>query len=177
MGGWKMPQTLPSKKNLVVVCPDACSFHPDKIGDEATAILRAMREEGAGSPKMAKRAEELLGRPVPPTSMGRHVKHYRELAPDEPDPVAAGPRPSDVVILDAIIGAGFKFSARWRPTIKDTLDAIKLKSALTGQSAFEDMLRAMEAGLDLADGDLDEPENPEALGLADEQGPDHDDDA
>jgi hypothetical protein len=49
---------------------------------------------------------------------------------------------------------------------------MKLKIAMTGQSAFEDMLRAMESGLDLADGELDMEENPDAVASEDERVPD-----
>ena len=162
----------PSPNKLAIVCPDACSFHPDKIGQENANVLRVVRENGAGAPTFKRRAEELLKHPVPQTNVTRHLKHYRLLVPDEPDPAASGPRPSDLAILDSIIGAGFRHSKHWRPTIKDTLDAMKLKIQMTGQSAFEDMLRAMESGLDLADGVLDVEENPDAIGLPDERGDD-----
>jgi hypothetical protein len=168
-----MPQSRskPGVK-LAIVCPQLCSYHPEKIGAENANVLKVIRENGAGAPTLARRAEELLGHPVSIASVNRHLKHYRELVPDEPDPAADGPRPTDLAILDSIIHSGFRNSKHWRPTIKDTIDAMKLKIAMTGQSAFEDMLRAMESGLDLADGELDMEENPDAVASEDERVPD-----
>jgi hypothetical protein len=162
---------------LVANCPDACSLSPEKIGQAATEALLAARANGAGAPALAKRAAELLGRPVPSSNMQRHVTHIRELAADEPS--VDGPRPTDLQILDSIIVSGFRHSKNWRPTIKDTLDAMKLKTAMTGQSAFEDMLNALEAGLGIAE-DEDEdvaPENPEAILAPGEREADDGDDA
>lgn len=161
--------TLPSPtpKKLILQCPDNCSLRPTVVGAGVTAALTDMREKGAGSRTMRARASELLGRPVAGSNMDRHIQHFREAVPsDEPDP-GAGPRPNDVAILDAIIAAGYRNSRSWRPTIKDTLDAMKLKASLTGQSAFEDMLTAMNAALDLAEEEDEEeseaPENVEAV--------------
>ena len=161
---------------LVANCPDLCSLHPDKIGSAATEALLAARANGAGADSMAKRAAALLGRPVPRTNMQRHLDHMRELVGDEP--VVDGPRPTDVQILDQIIVSGFRNSKNWKPSIKDVLDAMKLKTAMTGQSAFEDMLNALEAGLGMADDEEEQaPENPEAQLSADERVADDGDDA
>ena len=170
--------TLPSPANkptpLVVACPNACSLNREKIGAEATAVLLSMRQNGAGAPTMVKRAEALLGRKVVMGTMQRHLKHYREARPEAADPNEVGPRPNDVAILDEIIVAGWRHSKSWRPTMRDMLDAMKLKVQMTGQSAFEDMLTAMNEAFDLPDED-EEPtpeatENPEALGAAEERG-------
>jgi len=172
-----MPATLTSKR-LVAVCPDSCSLHPDKIGQGITEALLAARANGAGAPSLAKRAAELLKHPVPQTNMSRHVGHMRELADDEPE--VTGERPNDLAILDAIIISGHKNSRSWRPSIKDVLDAMKLKVQMTGQSAFEDMLTAMDAALDLAEDEESEDEeevnveNPEAQLSPDERTPDGD---
>lgn len=172
-----MPATLTSKR-LVAVCPDSCSLHPDKIGQGVTEALLAARANGAGKASLARRASELLGRPVPATNMARHAAHMRELSEDQPVE-GDGVRPTDLAILDAIIVSGHKNARGWKPTIKDVLDAMKLKVQMTGQSAFEDMLSAMDAALDLAE---DEPEdeeevnveNPEAQLSPDERTPDGD---
>lgn len=155
-------------KKLVVVCPEQCSLRPDKIGDHVTNVLIAMRENGGGSPAMSRRATELLKRRVPPTNMQRHLAHFKELADDDPIK-AGGPRPTDLHILDSIIVAGFRNSRNWKPSIKDTLDAMKLKTQMTGQSAFEDMLTAMDAALDFAEDEEASLENPEAVSSPDER--------
>lgn len=172
MADSKMPN---SPNKLVANCPDACSLHPEKIGNAATEALLAARQNGAGAQSLAKRASELLGRTVHSGTMGRHIDHMRELADDQPD--LTGPRPTDIQILDGIIVAGFRNSRNWKPTIKDTLDAMKLKTAMTGQSAFEDMLNALEAGLGMAEDEEEAPENPEAQFSADERVADDGDDA
>ena len=176
MADSKMPNS-PTPK-LVANCPDACSLHPDKIGRAATEALLAVRANGAGRSVLISRATELLGRPVASGTMQRHIDHMRELADDAPD--VSGPRPTDLQILDGIIVAGFRNSRNWKPTIKDTLDAMKLKTAMTGQSAFEDMLNALEAGLGMAeDGDEEEveAENREAVLSPAEREADDGDDA
>ena len=171
--GSKMPATQTTKR-LVAVCPDSCSLNPEKIGGAITEALLAARANGAGQPALMKRASELLGRPVPHGNMQRHMAHMRELAEDEPADLGDGKRPTDLAILDAIIIAGHKNSRAWKPTIKDTLDAMKLKIQMTGQSAFEDMLTAMDAALDAAedeeedDGEV-EAENPDAVASEDER--------
>lgn len=166
-----MASQLQTPKKLVLVCPPGCSLHPDKIGQAVSEALLAIRANGGGRPALIKRGSELLGRPIPNTVMQRHVDHFRELADDTPQD---GPRPGDVAILDSIIAAGYRNSKNWKPTIKDTLDAMKLKVQMTGQSAFEDMLAAMEAAdLDLGDADDGSlpPEAPEAIFSPDERTP------
>lgn len=152
-------------RKLVVACPPECSLHPDKIGEAASRALLAAREKGLGAVLFAREAEGLLGRRVPTSNVSRHLKHYREPAPEDIPDVEPGKPVGDLALLDAIIAAGARNSKAWKPTIKDTLDAMKLKMQLTGNSAFEDMLSMMDSALDLAD---EVPEAREALGTADE---------
>lgn len=170
----------PTTKSLVLQCPDNCSLRPAAIGAGVTAALTDMREKGAGSPTMARRAAELLGHPVPVSNMSRHLDHFREAVPDDPaDPETKAP--SHVEILDKIVEAGYRNSKSWKPTLKDVMEAMKLKASLTGQSAFEDMLSAMNAALDEADEEDDRekeeqaPENVEAVLSPDEREASEDD--
>lgn len=129
---------------------------------------------------MSRRAQELLGRKINMSTMQRHLLHYKEAAdPDAPED--EGPRPTDLAILDGIIVAGYRNAKSWRPSIKDTLDAMKLKVQMTGQSAFEDMITAMNEAMDLPDDpDEDEPEpapeNPEANAAEGEREPEEPED-
>lgn len=157
----------PSAKKLAYNCDPRCSLRAEVIGNHNAAVLKTMRENGAGWGTMLRRAEELMPqrKPLAKSVMQRHLKHYVEVvnpdAPAEPE----GPRPTDLAILDGIILSGFRNSRNWKPTIRDTLDAMKLKVQMTGQSAFEDMLAAMDAAFDLPD---DENEAPEAQKSSDE---------
>jgi hypothetical protein len=148
----------PTLRKLAYNCPSKCSLREEVIGAKNAGILKAMRENGAGRPTIQRRAIELLGRHVADSVVTRHLQHYVEIKTDEPE--EEGPRPSDLAILDGIILSGFRNSRNWKPTIRDTLDAMKLKVSMTGQSAFEDMLKAMDAAFDLPD---DENENPDAI--------------
>lgn len=153
-------------RNLVIQCPPTCSLHPDKIGADQAAALLLLRENGAGSQVFPREAAKILGRRLSGGTVSRHLQHYKEAE----DPDSGGATPSKVVadleILNEIIARGFQNSKAWKPTIKDTMEAMKLKMQMTGNSAFDDMLAAMEAGLSLNEGveDSDEvPEAPEAL--------------
>ena len=156
----------PSKK-LAYNCPPLCSLRVEVIGAHNGAVLKGMRENGAGADVMTRRAMELMPNRgvIHKSAMLRHIKHYVEVVDDSQVPDADGPRPSDLAILDGIIIQGFRNSRNWKPTIRDTLDAMKLKVQMTGQSAFEDMLAAMDAAFELPE---DEDEAPEAVKSADE---------
>ena len=149
---------------LVIGCPRACSFHPDTIGPGAAAALLAIRENGAGQNIFARRAKEILGHPVPLSSVSRHLRHYKEAE----DPNAGPPDPSkklaDLEILDLVIQRGAANSGNWKPTIKDTIEAMKLKLQMTGNSAFDDLI-ALFDGTEATEA-LDEAE--EAIRGADE---------
>jgi hypothetical protein len=152
-------QRPPSK--LGINCPDACSLHPSKIGWKNANALKATRERGAGVIVMARRGEELLGRSIANTSMSRHLKHYVvQTEAEHEEEVNPGPKPSDVDILDGIINAGFRNSKNWKPTIRDTLEAMKLKTQMTGNSAFDDLIKLFDV-----DDDDEEaaPESPQAV--------------
>ena len=77
-------------------------------------------------------------------------------------------KPTDVEILDSIITQGFRNSKNWKPTIRDTLEAMKLKTSMTGNSAFDDLITLFDV-----DDDEDEvaPESVDAL-LSEEERPD-----
>lgn len=163
---------MPIKGELLINCPDRCSFHPDKIGKGPAHALMMIRANGAGGRVMCKRAEELLGHPINASTMQRHIGHYRypEETPAEELPVE---KLGDLDILDRIIQQGARNSHNWKPSIKDTIEAMKLKMQITGNSAFDDMLRAMEEGLQLAEGVSEEDlEAPEAIFEAGERAED-----
>ncbi len=163
---------LPSPNKLAINCPIECSLHPSKIGQKNANILLTVRENGAGRPTFQRRATELLGYNVPGGNVQRHLLHYVELTSEE-EAVAQGPKPGDIDILDSIIGAGYRNSRNWKPTIRDTLEAMKLKMQMTGNSAFDDLLSLFDSAED------PEPvaeEAPEAI-LSEEERPDeHDED-
>ena len=132
---------MPEK--LVIACPTSCSFNPDKIGAGAAAALLAIRENGAGSRIFARRSEEILGHPVVLSTVSRHLLHYKEQAGNEPviDPKK---RIGDLDILDLVIQRGAANSANWKPSIKDTLEAMKLKTQMTGNSVFDDLMKLFD---------------------------------
>ncbi len=161
-----LPQPTPTPK-LGINCPDLCSFHPSKIGWKNANALMAARARGAGAPTLKRIAEELLGHPVPSTNMQRHVKHYvKEAEPEDQTPIS-GPKPTDIDILDSIIVSGYRNSKNWKPTIRDTLEAMKLKTQMTGNSAFDDLIKLF----DVDDDEEETPETVEAL-LSPEERPD-----
>lgn len=164
-------QTTPNK--VAINCPDACSLHPSKIGPKNAAALRAARENGAGAIKFQRRAEELLGHPLNRASVQRHLKHYVPIGSGE-EVEFSGPAPKDLEILDAIILQGFKNSRQWKPTIRDTLEAMKLKVQMTGNSAFDDLISLFDAAEDPDELPEGADEAPEAV-LSPEERPDEDD--
>lgn len=147
---------MPTPSKYVIGCPDSCSLHPAKIGADKAEVLLGVKNEGAGGRVFGRKAEAVLGRPVPSSTVDRHLKHYR-LAETEPErDRAPGEKVPHIEILEEIIQRGFQNSKNWKPSIKDTLDAIKEFRSLTGGSAFEDMLEAMAAAS--GGDDLDEEE-------------------
>lgn len=149
---------MSTPRKYALNCPDNCSLRPAVVGQRLTNVLLEMRENGAGGRTMTQRATEVLGRPVPSSNMQRHITHFVETK-GEDEPVAAGPKPSDLAILDAIIVSGFQNSKSWKPTIRDTLEAMKLKIQMTGNSAFDDLI----ALFDVVDEDDPDFEAPEAV--------------
>lgn len=152
---------LPRPKQTVQ-CPANCSLRPEAIGPGLTAVLLQMRENGAGEPSMTRRMSELIGRPFPKTNMTRHLKHYRDLNSEEIESAEDedSEKVSDLAVIERIIAAGVRNQKTWRPTLRDTMDAVKLKMQLTGNSIYEDFLSGMDEAV-LEDA-LNAEENPEA---------------
>ena len=149
---------------LVIGCPSACSFHPDSIGPGAAAALLAIRESGAGANIFARRAAEILGHPVPGSNVARHLRHYKDAVDPNEAPPDLSKKLGDLEILDLVIQRGAANSGNWKPTIKDTIEAMKLKLQMTGNSAFDDLI-ALFDGADATEA-MDEAE--EAIRDADE---------
>lgn len=167
-----VPAASPTKTNLAINCPEACSYHPSKIGQKNANALKAIRENGAGQTIFMRRGAEILGHPLTHGSVQRHLAgHYVPISGDS-DPLEVGPKPGDIEILDSIIAAGFRNSRNWKPTIRDTLEAMKLKTQMTGNSAFDDLLSLFDS----ADDPEPEPEAPEAVLSPEERPDEHDDD-
>ncbi len=160
---------------LAINCPPECSMHPAKIGMKAANALLAAREQGAGRNVWARRAAEVLGHPVPVGNTQRHLLHYVELS-DPSAPVEAGPKPTDVEMLDAIILSGYRNSKNWKPTIRDTLEAMKLKVQMTGNSAFDDLISLFDSATDPEEPEVGSDEAPEAVLSPEERADDHDED-
>lgn len=108
---------------------------------------------------MTRRISELLGRPFPKTNMQRHLKHYRVLNDNDADGDELPEKLTDLEALEQIIQSGVRNHRQWKPTLRDTMDAIKLKMQLTGNSIYEDFLSGMDAAV-LEDAEAEE--NPEA---------------
>jgi len=160
------PQTEAPPPKLGIACPTNCTFHPSKIGWKNANALAATRARGAGEIVFLRRYEELTGLRAANTTAHRHFKHYVKPAdPKSDEEVVEGPKPSDIQILDSIIGAGFRNSKNWKPTIRDTLEAMKLKTQMTGNSAFDELI----ALFDVNEEDDDVPEVPEAALSAEER--------
>lgn len=130
-----------------VQCPPDCTFSVDRVGAGIAQTLLDMRTQGAGRGTMLRRASELAGHPFPPTNMQRHLLHYKELETGPAPDLSDGKRLADLEILDLVIQRGAINSANWKPTIKDTIEAMKLKMQMTGNSAFDD-LKALFDGVD-----------------------------
>ena len=157
-------------RKLGISCDPRCKFHPDKIGWDCAERLAAVRAKGAGAVVWARAATEILGRPVNlDGGISRHFKHYMEPVDVVEAAVPDGPKPTDIAILDSIIGAGFRNSKNWKPTIRDTLEAMKLKASMTGNSAFDDLIALFD--VDDEDDGVDEvgPELSSAIFSIDER--------
>jgi len=138
---------------LSIACPRTCSLHPARIGDPAAERLRALREGGAGRVVYRREAEKVLGYLPADTTVQRHFHHYREAdLATSVDTSKVEVAPPMLQILDSLINQGYRNARNWKPTIKDTLDAMRMKLSLAGQSAFSDMQAAMEGGLSIAEG-------------------------
>lgn len=148
-------------RKYFIGCPPECSLHPDKIGKEAAEALLAFKEAGHGRGVWSRNAKEVLGREVAGGTASRHLLHYKEVDSARPEDLhdrETDGKVGDLVVLETIIQRGFANSKNWKPSIKDTLDAMALKAKLTGNSAFEDMLSMMSGALDDADAEVEAPE-------------------
>jgi hypothetical protein len=163
----------PSPNKLVAVCEPLCSLSEEAVGPAISAVVIEMRERGAGAPTIHRRIAE-LGYKGHQNSVTRHLKHLRPAEEDPTTQVPAGQKVGDLEILDSIIAAGFRNSKNWKPSIKDTLDAMKLKAQMTGNSAFQDLIDLFDgAEVDEEDDEV-APEAVEAL-LSEDERPDESD--
>lgn len=143
-------------------------MHPDKIGQEKADVLRRLRETGVGETIFMRQGAEVLGRPIAKGTAGRHLKHYRtadELAGHEM-PADPAVKVGNLEILERIIQRGFANSHTWKPSIKDTLDAMRLYVQITGNTGEDDLLKLFDVAEDELAGAV---ENPAALAGADER--------
>lgn len=149
-------RTLGLMENEGITCSEACTFHPSKIGWPIARELKAFRKvEGAGKLKFHTRAEQLLGIRIPLSNVSRHIaNHYPDPEMVDTTEEDLSKKPSDVEILDSIVLSGFRNSKNWKPTIRDTLEAMKLKASMTGNSAFDDLISLFDVD--------DESKEPEA---------------
>lgn len=157
-------RTLGLMENEGITCTEACTFHPSKIGWPIARELKALRKEGAGKLRFHTRAEALLSIRIPVSNVQRHIaNHYPEPSEDVIEDEVFK-KPTDIEILDSIVLSGFRNSKNWKPTIRDTLEAMKLKTAMTGNSAFDDLISLFDV-----DDEEQEPEAEEVVLSEDER--------
>lgn len=158
-----MSATQPSK--LAIVCPEQCSLHPEKIGEDKANLLRRLRETGAGQTIFMREGAVILGQPIAGGTAQRHLKHYKPVdgTPAAELPVADPEKASNLQILERIIQRGFANSHNWKPTIKDTLDAMRLHVQITGNTGDDELLKLFDQALE------PEAENPEAVAAPEER--------
>lgn len=164
--------TNPTPRKVAINCPIACSLHPDKIGWDKANALAALRANGAGERVFTRRGSEIVGYPIPTSNVQRHLRHYVPIADDAPTSDDAQKK-TDIEILDSIIVSGYRNSRSWKPTIRDTLDAMKLKMQMTGNSAFDDLIALFDTDID---DDVPLPENEEAVLSPEERSDEADED-
>lgn len=147
-----------------------CSLHVEKIGDKKSQAI-ADAYEGVRDAAFLAAVDRIVGEHIPTSNVRRHAEKHLHLVVEAQEPT--GEKVGDIEILDTIIKKGFQHSASWRPTIKDTMDAMAMKLKLGGENPFQDMLDMMDSALDLAD----ETEARDAHGLPDELGDPEEQDA
>lgn len=137
----------------IAYCAPQCQLRSEVIGEEASDAIAAAYEGPGGNLRIYnEKINAILGRDVDYFAARRHAQnHMRELEPENgPGSVSAGPQVamSDKAMLDMIIVAAQQNSRRWRPTIRDALDALKLKQSMGGDdSQYDPMLDAIELAI------------------------------
>jgi hypothetical protein len=174
---------LPPKPGTKVVigCPTVCSLSPHRIGETAAEQLRLVRQAGYGAVVFERRTKEILGWAPSRNAISRHLRHYRE----ELDETQKGPaeRVADLEFLQGVIDQAYKNRGSWRPTLRDALEAMKLKHTMTGGSEMADLLaifeKAAESRIRLTGAGAREraPEADEAVYSAEERVTGEDDEA
>jgi len=154
---------------LVIVCPPECSLHPDKIGQDKADALRSIREAGFGEVVFRRQGEAVLGRPIAGGTASRHLRHYRpaEALSEAETPTDPSAKATNLEILDRIIQRGYRNSHNWKPSIKDTLDAMRLMVQITGNTGDDELLRLFDVAEDEMDPGV--VENPDAIASEDER--------
>lgn len=142
-----MGSQTPPDGRLIAVCEPSCSLDEAVVGPAISAVVIEMRERGSGAPTIHRRIAE-LGYKGHQNSVSRHLKHLRPVEEVPSEAVPVGQKVGDIEILDSIIAAGYRNSKNWKPTIKDTLDAMKLKAQFTGNSAFDDLIHLFDGAED-----------------------------
>jgi hypothetical protein len=144
---------MASRPKLVIACPESCSLYPDKIGADKAELLRKIREGGAGQPTFIREAKLILGYEIAGGTCQRHFKHYKDAETTSPAdlPVEAGGDVGNLEILKRIIQRGYANSHNWKPTIKDTLDAMRLMVQITGNTGDDELLSLFDVPDDAAD--------------------------
>ncbi len=150
-----MTLTLGEHRRLAISnCSRRCSFWPDRLGDKADAV-HAVFESGRTGRETAT-ALSAIGITTNQTSVWRHSQHLSPAEDAEDSPTGDVPATKTMDFLDAVIAASFRNRKHWKPSIKDGLDALKLRNELNGGSdnPMAEMLRAMGEALDEPEPDL-----------------------
>lgn len=144
-----MTTATPAK--YYIDCEAQCSLHPDRIGSErADALELIYQTTQHNTMEFARQASVLLGRTVSRSAANRHRDHYKELA-DENEAISDGSAVKDLVFLDAVIRKSFQNQKNWKPTLKDALDAMKLRVQITGGSSTDELMALFDGADDLDD--------------------------
>ena len=164
------PSAQPEARSLTISdCHPNCSFYPDKLGTQADAVHRIF--EAGGTQRHI--AEVLAGIGITTTqaSVGRHRQHLTVTDPDDIDEPGTPTKTIPTMdFVDAVISSSFRARKNWRPSIRDGLDALKLRIELNG-GAEGPMAALMEALASAADPEEEIPSHPDTDLNADHVGP------
>lgn len=145
-----------------VECPDSCSLGPNTLwGERATALL----VEGVPFRKIVAEGVE-AGFVTNVASLSRHRKHIVRQSAEEAE--EAGPRASNIEILEAIIAKGFQNRKNWKPTISDTMKAMDMWFRLTQGNPFDELLDALAAAGSGEESDPSKGEKAETVEIPEE---------